>query len=609
MVMKSFIKTVLRSFKSNFAKLISITFIILLGVAFIAGLGTLSPTIEQSFNESLIKQNVSDLVVKSTSPKGFSKTQIQAFKDHELISDIQAFTMIDLSAMNMDINGKNTRMYVLPEENSEINKLKIIDGRLPLNKGEIAVERASRYAVEHSIGESISYFGRTFKVVGIVGNPLIFDRDGEPDTIKQKPLEEIFYITKEVFADYGNIFPEATDIYVRLNNTDDRDIFSRSYKKHVEECVQTLQEDFGDGFVYLTLEDCKSVAILDSYCDKVTVITLIFPIFFILVVALVVMTTMTRMVEEERGIIGCYKTLGVSDAKIIFKYVFLASLCSLLAFGIGMGVGLTLLPSVIFSAFKTLFFLPAMSVYVQPAFGIVSFLAMFIVVIGVTVYVVNKNLNTATASLLTPKSPKAGKKIILEKIPFIWNKMSFKYKSCFRNILRYVNHLFMTVISVAGATALVFAGFGLLNVTSVAESGPFAGIIDTIAPIAVVVIIFALLLCVFVIYNLTNMNIGERKREIATLKVLGYRDIEVIGYMYREILIMAIIGIVIGLLLGCGLMYFVLTYLEFGVLSDVKWYTYFATAGIITLFIGIVDVMLIPKILKIDMTTSLKSIE
>ena len=176
-------------------------------------------------------------------------------------------------------------------------------------------------------------------------------------------------------------------------------------------------------------------------------------------------------------------------------------------------------------------------------------------------------------------------------------------------MFRYKKHLIMTILSVAGSTALVFAGLALLNVSeAMAENGgSYAKMTGSISMIAVVVIVFALLLCVFVIYNLTNLNVGERKREIATLSVLGYHGEETMGYIYREIMMMAVVGAIVGIGLGMVLIYYVLEYLEFGSLWDAKWYAYVLSFVLVILFVALTDLLLARKILNIDMTTSLKS--
>ena len=202
-------------------------------------------------------------------------------------------------------------------------------------------------------------------------------------------------------------------------------------------------------------------------------------------------------------------------------------------------MGLPLLPAVIVPAFDTIFFMPAVTGGLHPLMGIVSALAIAVAVLAVTYLVCRGKLKERPASLLVAGAPRPGKRIFLERVGFIWNRLPFRYKSSLRNIFRYKKHLAMTVVSVAGATVLAFAGLGLFNVAGSVTSGSFAGMGDSLKPISLVIIAFAMLLCVFVIYNLTNMNIGERKREIATLAVLGYRRGEILGYIYREIMMMA----------------------------------------------------------------------
>ena len=132
---------------------------------------------------------------------------------------------------------------------------------------------------------------------------------------------------------------------------------------------------------------------------------------------------------------------------------------------------------------------------------------------------------------------------------------------------------------------------------------------STLKLVSFAIILFALALCILVLFNLTNMSIGERKREIATLKVLGYIDLEVYGYIFREILVMSIFGIILGLPLGFGLIAFIINYLDFGSINSIKWYSYISTIILVICFVGVVDLMLCHKIKKIDMNDSLKSTE
>lgn len=597
MVMKTYLKTIARSVKGNLAKFISLTVIMLLGIAFVAGLGTLTPTIKDSFNDEMNKANFSDIIIKAKTEQGFTAKQISEIEALDYIETAES-----VSAVDMEDDGVKTRVYVFSSFDTELNKMEI-EGDLPDAAGEVLVERHSNETTEYNIGDEITVMGMPCKVVGIVSNPLIFDRSGEPSLIDEEYLERIVYFSK----DYFPVSLPTTDIYVRLSGLGEREYFSEDYLTESKNYVEKLKNDLREDFAYLTVEENKSYVVLDMYCEKVTIITLVFPAFFIAVAALVVMTTMTRMIEEERLQIGCMKSLGASDGKIIFKYVSLAFVCCLIAVVVGLLVGLAVLPRVIYPAFNVIFFMPPSSGKLYPLYGIISFVFMAVVVLTVTITVCKNRLREQPAALLTGKAPKPGKRILLERWNFIWKRLSFKYKSSIRNVFRYKKHLVMTVFSVAGATALAFAGFALLNVADALIGGSFAGLKDSVKPISIVIIIFALLLCGFVIYNLTNLNIGERKKEIATLGVLGYHDKEILGYIYREIMMMTVIGDIFGIGLGCLLVDTVLRYLEFGSLADARWYAYVLSFSLIICFVGITDLLLSKKILSIDMTTSLKA--
>lgn len=202
------------------------------------------------------------------------------------------------------------------------------------------------------------------------------------------------------------------------------------------------------------------------------------------------------------------------------------------------------------------------------------------------------------AVLLTPKAPKSGKKVLIERIPFIWKRLSFKYKSTMRNVLLFKSRFFMTVVSVIGSTVLVFAGMGLLDCAMLRENA------TSLVAISIALLVFSAALCALVIYNLTNINVSERNREIATLMVLGYHDNEVTGYIFREIYIMSFIGAILGIPFGI-----VFGLIDFGSLADINWWTYVLTPFITMLFSFISTRLLRKKITKTDMNASLKTLE
>lgn len=604
MVMSAYFKTILRTFKSNITRFIAITSIIALGICFVSGIGALSPKILDTFDESLAEHNAHDILIKSKSTTGFDNEVLWT------LNSVEGMKIQPFFSMDADIEGKNTRVVLTEFGSDAITRHDLIEGKLPSNNKECVVERPSDTLEKIEIGEKINFMGYSVKVTGIVANPMYFARDGEINIINNEPLARIVYADADKF-----VIPNmpVTDIYVKIVDNK-QSVFSSAYERDVAALVERLRAMDGldgDSAAFLTHKETKSTAILKSTTDKIDIICIIFPIFFILVVALVVLTTMSRLIEEERNSLACYKTLGFSNFKILAKYLLFAIICCALGIIIGIAIGIFLLPSVICPAFDGIFFLPELTAVVNANMGIYSSIGMLVAVLLVAYYVAMKELKEKPAELLRHKSPKAGKKVFLERIPLIWNRLSFKHKSTFRNIFRYVGKLLMVVISVAGSSALIMAGLGLLNVASGSTeiAGILAGMTDTIVLISNVIIMFAIALCILVIYNLTNMSISERKREIATLKVLGYRNTEVCGYIFREIFVMAVFGVIIGVPLGAGVLAFLFAYLEFGTMAGVQWYSYLITAVIVLATVGIVCLALTPKIIKQDMNNSLKAVE
>jgi putative ABC transport system permease protein len=329
------------------------------------------------------------------------------------------------------------------------------------------------------------------------------------------------------------------------------------------------------------------------------------------VAALVVLTTMTRLAEKERPLIGCYRTLGMGGGRILFKYLLFAAVCCVAGSFAGLVVGSFLVMPVIYNGYAGLFARPVLAGHIYWAFGLVASAVMLASVLLVTLYILRSLLREKPAELLRFKSPKAGRTVLLERIPLIWNRLSFKYKSTVRNIFRQIRHFMLSIVSVAGSTALVFAGFGLNDAASANSlTSDLAGkALESMVLISVVLILFAALLNILVIYNLTNINIEERRREIATLKVLGYKNIEVTGYIFREVLITSVIGILAGLPLGLLFIHTVFGYVEFGAVGDINWYSWVLTAALSLAFTAIVDLLLFRKITKTDMNASLKAID
>ncbi len=175
---------------------------------------------------------------------------------------------------------------------------------------------------------------------------------------------------------------------------------------------------------------------------------------------------MTRMVEEQRLQIGTMKSLGYADKNIMSKYIIYALLATIIGCIIGIIIGVNLLPRIIANAYATLYTVPKVEIPFNMTIPLVSSLLAIGVILFATVYACKHELSGMPATLMRPKAPKKGKRILLEKIPFIWDKLNFIQKVTARNIFRYKKKFYMTIIGIAGCTALVVTGFGIKDSVS-----------------------------------------------------------------------------------------------------------------------------------------------
>ena len=541
-------------------------------------------------------------------------------------------------------------------------------------------------------------------------------------------------------------------------------------------------------------EDIPGYTTFYDSATKIDSIAAVFPIFFILVAFLMGMNTMTRMIEEERGEIGLFISLGYSKAKIIASYLFYVFLATSIGLVLGLTVGYLIVPIIIYRVYVSMFVLPDLELYFNALMSTIIAIVCFGAMSLVTYITANRNFKYMPANLLRPEAPKMGKKVLLEKIHFLWKRLSFTWKVTVRNLFRYKKRIVMTLIGISGCTALLLTGFGIqdsigslmdkqfgeikaydaiffldeetnevgeeilaslnevnqygilnmesftfnannknidlylmafqdvnsvdnfihlkdeqgnpltiddygvilssktadmlnvhvgetfgirnsenelfvLKVSGISEnyvnhyaymsenyyeqifgekkynavmttmdddkistvgndlidSGYFSSvqyitdsmnmfqdIIRSMNDIVLLILGFSTFLAITVLYNLTTINISERTREIATLKVLGFHDKEVSAYVYRETLVLTIFGILIGMGLGVLLNQFVMTVAETDEIlfvKDIYGLSYLYTFLIMTLFTVVVQFITYFILKKINMIDSLKSVE
>ena len=646
-MVKTYLKTLWRMFERHVTRLVSIILMVVVSVGLTAGIGMATDKIKDSLAEYYADRNVSDIILMNEEG-AFTDDDVKLVterygEENVIVGGFMEFEVKDGKA---EIDGSLltftgvpdgiVRVYIFgdgsPEELTQNKPQNIVKYDTSSSEDAITVyaERATTQLAEYEEGATF-----TLSTVIELLNPLHMATRDDPsytddpasdDEDEMLDLTTIFYvfgnlidttadgkaviktgdreITQDVTDQEVTVGAEElrNEMYVRYNT--DEALFSLSYEGTLDDEVAAIEAmTFSADTEVLTLHDNYSFESFKEYANKILGIGYVLMVVFLFVTVLVVLSTMTRLLDEERGQIACLMTLGYSPALIISKYILFAAIGTLIggfaAYFAGLG-----LAWIIYVNFEWNYVLPPYSSNVVMVFYIITFAIILVSTLVATIIAGHRLTSQQPAELLRPKSPKAGKTVFLERMPLIWNRLSFKYKSTMRNVLRFFVRFLMTVVSVAFSTALVLAGLAVLDCCLFQDIGGAAMI-----GVAVIVLIFAALLNFVVIYTLTNINISERERELATLMVLGYHDGEVAGYIYREIYITSFIGILFGLPLGCLLCLLIFKVMGFGSIAGMNWFVWVLAIVLSVVFTIIVTLMLRRKIVKIDMNNSLKAIE
>lgn len=282
-----------------------------------------------------------------------------------------------------------------------------------------------------------------------------------------------YYDGEEQYADGAQ---ELADAYVEL--TDGEKDYRKGLaeyedgKAEADEKIADAQEKITDARRKVAdIDSCEWYIFSRSYnpgytgfgqdADRMANLASVLPIIFFLVAALVCLTTMTRMVEEQRVQIGALKALGYSRLSISRKYIGYGLLPSLVGGVLGLVIGYILFPKMIFTAYQIMYQMPDIELHAYTDISLFSLLAAVACTTVATLWACLATLRETPASLMRPRTPKAGKRVFLEYIKPLWRRMSFIHKVTARNLFRYQKRFWMTVIGIGGCTALIIAGFGM----------------------------------------------------------------------------------------------------------------------------------------------------
>lgn len=273
--------------------------------------------------------------------------------------------------------------------------------------------------------------------------------------------------------------PAYAAISLRVSGANELDTFSSSYRDHVGrvvDCIESLPEATTGGWYVNDRTEHQNFSGLTNDLRSIESIGRAFPVVFLAVAVLMSLTAMTRMVEEHRGLIGTYLALGYGKGVIVLRYLLFSGVACLVGGGLGELVGFIGIPVFLMRVIGGLYVIPHMTLTYDLLYGLGGLALFLVAVCGATVMAVMGEARRMPASLMRPKAPKAGARMLLERIGWLWRRMSFLNKVTARNLFRFKGRLIMTVGGVAGCTALILCGLAINDTVASLGQRQYGGI-------------------------------------------------------------------------------------------------------------------------------------
>lgn len=489
------LKNLLREIKRTFTKFLSIFAICALGVAFFAGIRATSPDMKEAGDRLYNTYNLSDISVISTS--GLTADNIRDLESIEGIQAVRASLFVDAMARGTGEKEKNLRLYSMPiklkseyaplidlipdygidtSPEYEMNGVEIVSGRMPLNDTEIALDNTLEGSLVKQLGDEITLTTSggtvTLRVVGFIRSPMyisMFERG--TSSIGNGTSDGFAYASGNAISSLGTKLPVMSLLntyYTRadivISGKEGLSAYSDEYEALVNEVTDCIEDYASTQSGTWYIQDRSGNPGYSDYSentDRIAAVGDVFPLIFFIVAALVCLTTMTRMVEEQRIEMGTMKALGYGGWQIAMKYAVYAMSACISGGVVGAIIGFKLFPYVIMKGYSIMYYLGKLETPYRADIAFMAIAAMAVCTAAATFSACYASLKEVPATLMRPKAPKAGRRVLLEKIPFIWKKLSFTSKVTVRNLFRYKKRFFMSVIGIAGSGALLVTAFGL----------------------------------------------------------------------------------------------------------------------------------------------------
>ena len=358
----------------------------------------------------------------------------------------------------------------------EMNGVEIVSGRMPLNDTETALDYTLEGSLVKQLGDEITLTTSggtvTLRVVGFIRSPMyisMFERG--TSSIGNGTSDGFAYASGNAISSLGTKLPVMSLLntyYTRadivISGKEGLSAYSDEYEALVNEVTDRIEDYASTQSGTWYIQDRSGNPGYSDYSentDRIAAVGDVFPLIFFIVAALVCLTTMTRLVEEQRIEMGTMKALGYGGWQIAMKYAVYAMSACISGGVVGAIIGFKLFPYVIMKAYSIMYYLGKLETPYRADIAFMAIAAMAVCTAAATFSACYASLKEVPATLMRPKAPKAGRRVLLERIPFIWKKLSFTSKVTVRNLFRYKKRFFMSVIGIAGSGALLVTAFGL----------------------------------------------------------------------------------------------------------------------------------------------------
>lgn len=439
-----------RDFAATISRLVSVVIITAVAVIMYVALSGLTYNALGVTNNYFDNQNVADFWISGI---GFNKSDCEKLKNVDDINDIEPRIVLDCEdRYDEDIT---LSLYSMADDNT-VNIPLLIEGNFPTNNREIMI--SDSFAEEHKlqIGDAyeIKVSGTNIviktRISALVKSPECMHHISETTMTPDYYQYGYAYINEDAVSSiYGD------NVYNQICITVKESADSAKVKNEIAGILKTKIINI------LSLPDNLNANNVIDLIGGIKNIVMIFPIIFFLIAALIMFSTMSRLIENARGTIGTFKALGYSDSKIMFYYLLYAVFVVVLGYILGVIPANKFLTVPIMKLLTANADMPPYKSVYNPLSLVVSFIIIFAICIGTAFYITAKTLKENPSQCMRPKPPPKAKKILPEKIPLLWNKLSFTNKYIIRNIFRNKGRMAICIIGIAGCMTLILTAFGI----------------------------------------------------------------------------------------------------------------------------------------------------